>query len=306
MSDLNVIWPVPGRYVLAVSGGADSMVLLDLFAGAAKARGYELIVAHFDHGLRPESSEDAAFVAVAAQAYGLPYETARASLSSHSEAAARHARHTWLEQVRLSCGATAILTAHHQDDLIETSLLNLARGTGRLGLAPMLSGGSILRPLLSLGRADLRTYAASRNIDWREDTSNADISNARNLVRHRLLPYATPAWRENYLQKIADLSALNADIAQQLGHILTDARVSPEAFAFDRSYFQSLSTDEAAEILIAAARTLRPGIQLDSPLIKSAAQFALTGAPHKRRPLRQGLEIKIDAAHIRLATKSPH
>src|SRR5258708_4792170 len=134
-----VKWPAAGKYLLAVSGGGDSMALLDLMAGASGERGYELVVAHFDHGLRPNSAAD---------------------------------RHIGLEQPRAARLAAAVVTAHHLDDLIETSLLNLARGSGRRGLAPM-QRGPLLRPLLGVTRDQLRDYAAAHNLRWHEDPTNA-------------------------------------------------------------------------------------------------------------------------------------
>src|SRR5437868_6802867 len=159
---LNLVnWPPKGKYVLAVSGGADSMALLDLMATAAGEHGYELVVGHFDHGLRPDSSADRRFVQGEAARHGLDFIYHEAHLRRASEAAARDARYAWLEQGRAKSGAASIVIAHHQDDLIETSLLNLARGIGRRGLAPMQKSAP-LRPLLQLSRAQLRSYAEHR------------------------------------------------------------------------------------------------------------------------------------------------
>lgn len=306
MSNVSVIWPETGRYIVAVSGGADSMVLLDLMAGAAAERGYELIVAHFDHGLRPDSALDAQLVAAAAGHYGLPYESFAAAMGKASEAAARAARHTWLEQVRATRGAVAIVTAHHQDDLLETSLLNLARGTGRRGLAPMPAGGSIVRPLLQASRADLRAYAADHQITWREDPTNAELSNARNLVRHGLLPAASGDWRQNYLQLITELTEINSQIDQSISIIKNSARHDSQTFSFDRSEFQKLSNAEAAEIILAAAQDLHPGLQLSQPHLSQAAQIARTGATGASRPLRHGLVLRVTHHSVELATNSAH
>jgi tRNA(Ile)-lysidine synthetase-like protein len=303
MQDLEVIWPAAGRYVVAVSGGADSMVLLDVLAGAASAHGYDLIVAHFDHGLRPDSAADAAFVAAAAQSYGLPYEAAAAHLGRASEAAARRARHDWLENVRAQHDAAAILTAHHQDDLLETSLLNLTRGSGRLGLAPMQTAPSILRPLINSSRVQLRCCAAAHHVVWREDPTNADLTNPRNLLRHRLLPAATPAWRANYLGLINRLSRLNPTINASIHDVLEQHR-TPGGFEFPATYLRGLAPDETAEIIVAAARALRPGIALDQPLISTAVAFIRTGRPHTHRQLRLNLVLMLTQSHIRLTTKS--
>ena len=294
-ADLNghINWPPAARYVLAVSGGADSMALLDLMAGAAQARGYELVVAHFDHGLRPDSATDAQFVAAAARRYGLPLAHHAANLGRGSEAEARRARHGWLEQTRAARQAAAVITAHHQDDLIETSLLNLARGTGPRGLAPMQSG-PILRPLLAVTRAQLRAYAAARDITWREDPTNADIANPRNFLRHRLLPAATPDWRARYLENLARLAQLNTNIAQNLGPTLEAHRAAHNRYSFPRELIRDLSLPELQELLSAAARALDPAVELDSRTVAEVALFAKTARPHRRRPLRKHILVVVE------------
>jgi tRNA(Ile)-lysidine synthase len=294
-----VIWPPAGRYLLAVSGGADSMVLLDLMAGAASDRGYDLIVAHFDHGLRPDSAADRAFVAAAAatQRYGLPFAHRAAHLGRESEAAARHARHAWLETARREHQAAAVVTAHHADDLLETSLLNLARGTGRRGLAPM-QAGPILRPLLTVTRADIRAYAAAHHLAWREDPTNAHLANPRNFLRHQLLPHATPAWRARYHQLIEHLATLSAHIDRTLDQVLAAHRTNATTYTFPRSLIRDLSPSELEELLLAAAYRLHPGIELDRRLILEMVMFAKTAPPHSHRPLRQGLKVVITRDHL--------
>lgn len=303
-AELNVVWPAPGRYVVAVSGGADSMVLLDLLAGAAAVRGYELAVAHVDHGLRPESAADAAFVRAAAGRYGLAYAEHAAALGRASEAQARAVRHAWLQEVRARRQALAVVTAHHQDDLLETSLLNLARGTGRLGLAPMAAGAGIVRPLLGCSRAQLRAYAASHAVTWREDPTNADTANPRNYLRHELLPAASPEWRAAYLEKIATLTALNKKIIQSISFILGPARQDDRTYVFDRPALQALTAAERQEVILAAARELRPGVELSRTLITEIAAFAASGHPGSYRPLRQSLVLELKNRYIILTTNA--
>jgi tRNA(Ile)-lysidine synthase len=308
---LEITWPSPGRYLLAVSGGADSMVLLDLLAAAAHERSYELIVGHFDHGIRADSAADAAFVHAAAARYGLPFELGSAHLAGANEATARAARHAWLEQTRAHHQAAATLTAHHQDDLLETSLLNLARGSGRRGLAPMPEarrGGSdhatILRPLIGLTRDQLRAYAASHHVTWREDSTNTDLANPRNLLRLQLLAHAEPTWRNHYLALIAELAALNRSIDQTLAAALISARQPNGDYAFPKAQFRTLKPSVAQELIAAAARAARPGLQLDATLLESAATLARTGQTGKQRPLRGGLILIISRSHVSLLTKA--
>ncbi|HEX3082870.1 MAG TPA: tRNA lysidine(34) synthetase TilS [Candidatus Saccharimonadia bacterium] len=303
--NLEVVWPETGRYILAVSGGADSMALLDMFARAARGRGYELVVAHFNHGLRPDAALDQQLAGETAARLGLLFETADGALGTASEASARAARHGWLERVRVARGATAILTAHHQDDLLETSLLNLARGTGRLGLAPMADTSTLRRPLIGVSRAGLRTYAKSHKIAWREDPTNADLANPRNFLRHQLLPAAELKWRESYLELIKELNGLNKKIDQSVSVLLDTAQSGSETFSLARKMIQNLSPAEVEEIIVAAARHLRPGIQLDARLVNQAARFAQAGEPRKFRPLRAGLIVTITRNFVNVTTKAP-
>jgi tRNA(Ile)-lysidine synthetase-like protein len=274
------------------------MALLDLLSRAAPERHYQLVVAHFDHGLRPDSAADRALAQTTAQALGWPFVYHEAQLGRASEATARAVRYAWLETVRQEHGAAAIVTAHHQDDLLETSLLNLARGSGRRGLAPM-QNRLILRPLLGVSRAQLRRYAQARALTWREDPTNADLANPRNLIRHQLLAAASPAWRRQYLALLAKLAQLNAAIDQELATHLPGAPVA-SSLTFSRASIQGLSLAELEEILIIAAQRLQPGIELNQRLVQELALFAKTGAPGRHRPIRQDLRLVITPSSVQI------
>src|SRR4051812_47690010 len=112
-----IIWPPAGRYMVAVSGGVDSVVLLDILAGAAGERDYGLAVGHFDHGMRPDAAADETFVAGLAGRYGLDCRTGSAEPGTlRGESAARTARYGFLRGAAAAAGATVIITAHHRDD----------------------------------------------------------------------------------------------------------------------------------------------------------------------------------------------
>lgn len=176
----------PGKYVLAVSGGVDSVCLLDILSGQA---GVQLIVAHFDHGMRPDSSADAAFVKQLAAHYGWPFELGRAQLgAAASEDQARYERWLFLKAMWQKHQAKAILTAHHADDVVETIIINIMRGTGWRGLCSLRSHGEVLRPLLELTKADILLYARAHHLQWREDSTNQSTQYLRNHVRLKLLP----------------------------------------------------------------------------------------------------------------------
>ena len=183
--------------VLAVSGGPDSTALLHGAARLAPEHGWRLVVAHLDHALRAESGSDAAFVASAAKRLGLVVEIRRADVrvlaaAEHRslEDAGRHARYGFLEEVAAGLGSEAfIVTAHTADDVAETILLRLARGSGLRGVRGIPARrGRIVRPLLGARRATLREALDAAGIAYLTDPTNADAVHARNRVRSDLLP----------------------------------------------------------------------------------------------------------------------
>ena len=176
----------PGRYVVAVSGGVDSMVLLDLLA---QQKNIELVVAHVDHGIREDSAEDRRLVQKTAQKLQLAYEYTELELGKDvSEETARNARYAFLTKVRGDHKADAIITAHHQDDVLETMCINVLRGTHSRGLSSLKNTNEIVRPLLSYSKEDIREYANKHSIEWREDSTNQDETYLRNWMRRHILP----------------------------------------------------------------------------------------------------------------------
>lgn len=180
------LWAAGDRVAVAVSGGRDSVVLLDLLARTQGLHGGVLSVATFDHGTRPDSADDAAFVAERAASLGLPCEVGRATLGPDaSEAACRTARRAFLEGL----DADALALAHHLDDQAETVLLQWIRGGGTRGMGGMAPRrGRWVRPLLDVRRAELASWAAHQGLTWREDPTNAATDRTRNAVRHEVLP----------------------------------------------------------------------------------------------------------------------
>lgn len=204
----------PGKYVVAVSGGVDSIVLLDLLC---KNKELTLVVAHFDHGIRPDSIEDRKFVGEAAKRHGLEfvYETAQLGPRA-SEEQARNARYAFLRAQAKKYQADSIITAHHQDDLIETALLNMLRGTGRKGLTSMAGSGDILRPLLGVSKTEIRNYAKEHKLLWREDPTNEDISYFRNYIRKELVPKLGYAQRQKLVGILTSLTVTNKELDQEI------------------------------------------------------------------------------------------
>ena len=183
---------------LAVSGGADSTALLVALADLREKLGFDAVVLHVDHGLRPDSHDDARFVEALAARFGLPCRTLRARIRRRPreslEMAARRTRLAFFARMTRELGLDAIATGHHADDVAETFIMRMARGAGPEGLAGLkpvshVDGITFIRPLLGLRDADLRTYLRRRGLTWREDSTNADTSILRNKVRHVILPF---------------------------------------------------------------------------------------------------------------------
>jgi tRNA(Ile)-lysidine synthase len=207
----------PGEtVVVAVSGGADSVALLDILVGFSKDN-LRLVVAHLNHGLRGVDSDgDEEFVARLAAGYGLPFCSQRADVAALSrisgislEDAGRRARYAFLAEVARKEQATSIALAHHRDDQAETVLIRLLRGSGGSGLSAMASSaqGQLKRPLLGISRAEIERYLKGRGLSHRTDASNFDTTILRNSIRHKLLPLLA-----GYNPKITERLAATAEI----------------------------------------------------------------------------------------------
>jgi tRNA(Ile)-lysidine synthetase-like protein len=190
---------VPGRgdgLAVAVSGGADSLALLHALRTLAWTRDWRLEVVTVDHGMRPGSAADAAFVVDNAKALGLGAHhvtVAAADLDADRgagpEGAARAARYRALAESAAEAGCRFVATGHTMDDQAETVVLQLLRGTGPDGLGAMaVRDGWLLRPLLGVRRSETRACCRALDLAWREDPSNADQRLLRNAVRLRVLP----------------------------------------------------------------------------------------------------------------------
>lgn len=184
--------PPPGPLLVGVSGGADSVALLLLLHSAAPDHGWHITVGHVDHALRPDSADDAAWVADLAASLGLECRISRVRVqlaAGSPEEAARDARRQALKEMASACRAQTIALAHTADDQAETVLARALIGSGPTGLSGMRARrGLWWRPLLSQRRDDLRRWLADRGQTWREDPSNADHGPQRNRLRNLVLP----------------------------------------------------------------------------------------------------------------------
>ena len=224
------------RKLLAVSGGIDSVVMLHLFRADKEA-----VVVHFDHGIRESSAEDCAFVERLAKEYGLPFYSKRAELGEEcSEEKARASRYQFFESL-LESPEDKIYTAHHQNDLLESVVINLLRGTGWRGLAP-LRNSKIERPLLNWTKTEIYRYATEHGLRFRLDRTNNEDKYLRNRIRLKMseLPEAKR-------QDLLKLCYKQRELADEIEGILESS--APRGPQFSREFFRGLPDEIALEYL---------------------------------------------------------
>ena len=269
----------PGKYIVAVSGGVDSVVLLDMLLNNP---GIEVVVAHFDHGIRGDSKSDRIFVEGLAKSKKLLFFFEEGKLGSKvSEAAARKARYEFLFRVQKHTGSKGIVTAHHANDVLETAIINMIRGTDRKGLSSLKSTKHLYRPLLGFSKEELIQYALKNNLSWREDSTNSDTKYLRNHIRHKLLTKFDAKDLEAFKQFLNNASDLNKEIDKLLKKEMS-GHVSSKGL--DRRWFIMLPHNLAKEVmatwlrqnklksfdrvmierLVIASKTLRPGKKVDA------------------------------------------
>lgn len=207
--------------LVACSGGSDSLALLDLLVMLHGEGGPRILCAHFEHGIRKEESHiDAEFVADICARWGVPFIYGAKDVPHYArvhrlslETAARECRYAFLRRERMQHGCDYIVTGHHADDLAETVLMRILRGTGTTGLAAMREkDGVLLRPLLAITRATIEAYIQKRHLHPRHDATNDDVSHAvRNRIRHCLLPELRKYYNPSLVRALTQLSTLAAE-----------------------------------------------------------------------------------------------
>jgi len=215
------------QVLLAVSGGVDSMVMLDLF----QRMEMKFVVAHCNFHLRgTESDGEEIFLRDYCGEHGIElyvkhFDTREyAALTGTSvEMAARKLRYDWFDELLDQLSFQYVATAHHQDDLIETMLINLSRGTGIRGLTGIQSkNGRIVRPLLVVNREQIFAYATENYISYKNDSSNDELLFQRNMIRHQIIPLfekINPAFRKNAARTASILKETEQIYQQKLDEI---------------------------------------------------------------------------------------
>lgn len=292
--------------VLAISGGPDSMFLLDI---CRTILGKERItVAHFNHHIRRDSNVDEGIVNDYCQKYGISFVSGSedvprksSSMKMGLEETGRIARYAFLEHVRKKVRAKYVLTAHHADDQIETILLHFIRGSGVHGLTgmPVLSG-TILRPLLSITKKEILAYLKSEKIGYATDSTNLTPDTSRNLLRLQVIPLLAkinPSIAKTILHSAAlfsDLSTFFSDEAEAFLSTFSSPR------GIDQPAFISLPVVLQREVLRKVYIDAHGSAEgLYSPELEEVRRFFLTSVTGKKK--RFGKKLLLTTNRKRIA-----
>lgn len=293
------------KYIVAVSGGVDSVVLLDKLTkhlqnnkpeNSIQYRQPTYIVAHFDHGIRSDSKADALFVRELAEKYGLTFELGEGHLKPDvSEADAREARYNFLRSIMLKYDGEKIITAHHQDDLLETMILNILRGTGPRGLSPMSGYEDILRPLLNKRKSELIEYANAENLIWHEDSTNKSEKYLRNYVRINIMPKLEPV-RSELLSINKNVEKIYSEVGMRMPFLL------PKKNILNRSQF--LGMDYLLQKEIIRGWLVRSNVEdIDSTLINRLTIACKTLPAGKKIDVNGSLWLYSQRQNVLLTSK---
>ncbi len=287
-----------GRAVLAVSGGMDSMVLLDACAGAIDPR--DMVVATFDHGTGAWATDACELVGERARFLGLRCVTGRAKSVGRSEAEWRSQRWRFLRDSARRVGAR-VVTAHTLDDQIETVMIRALRGAGPRGLAGLLARSPVLRPLSGTSRTQIADYARARRVEHVTDPSNFDRRHLRNRVRLDLLP-ALEAAAPGFSVRMLELSKKAASWRAQMEAIALTFPVvteSPYRFSFERSPLSRLDLEGLRQLWPALAA--RAGVVLDRRGTERLAKFTTDGESGQQIQLAGGIRVHLERNAIKFA-----
>ena len=236
------------KILLAISGGMDSMVMLDFFLKSD----YNFGIAHVNFHLRDDdSNKDQEFVKKMAEKYQIPFYTIDFNTIAYSnkhgisiEMAARNLRYEWFEKIRFQNGYKYIATAHHANDVVETFHLNLFRASGIKGLSGIkVKNNKIVRPILFLKKTDIEKIAKDENIEFRTDYTNSDTDIARNKIRHNIIPELetiNESYTSQVLKTIEYLKQSQYFINEQINAILLKIKTEKLDYSkFDLSDYQN-------------------------------------------------------------------
>ncbi len=250
------------RVLLGISGGLDSVALLEVLYLLRKDYELTLFVSHYDHKIRKDSVEDALFVYKLCKERGIPFFYSSAPVPAYAkreklslEMAGRELRYNLWFRLAKKHDFQKIVLAHHLDDLAEEIFMKLIRGTGKRGLAgiPIKREDLIVRPFLFLTKEEIRKFALERGLKWREDYTNQDLRFLRNKIRHILIPFLEKNFNKNIKKSIKKTALIIAE-EEELIEELAKEKFEKIKIQIDRNW--GLKVHELKQISPALRRRL--------------------------------------------------
>ena len=306
------LFPAPGLALLAVSGGPDSVALLELMRLAREDLGFSLAVGHVDHGIAPESAD------VAEQVLGL---ASRAKVPGHlvalnlgpdaSETRARRERYRGLRALQRKTGARYLVTAHHADDQIETVLYRVLKGSAPAGLAgiPARGPNGLVRPLLPFRRAELREWLETRRTTYDarltpyQDPANSDVRHDRSWLRVRILPLLRERYERDLDARLLRLQAHAEDEKTAWSHVLRalpELEFRSEGGVFSVACAPLQTYDKTLSVALLRALAREAGAKLGPDRAARLTRFLASGTSGHGVELGQGWVAELAFGRLRL------
>ena len=308
--DENGLFKSRDRVVVAVSGGPDSVCLFYLLLELAKERNIKLVVAHYNHSMRGRKAvRDEIFVRDLAEKEGIPFICERAIKGQiKSEESARDFRYKFLEKARGERGGDVIAVAHNKDDLGETLLLNLVRGTGIRGIRSMpVRRGRIIRPLLFAKRSEIEKFLQDQGLESCHDESNDSPIFSRNFIRLKILPLF-----KKLNPKFLDALARTANLASDYQKFISDiankeiekiSHIDDGEISIDRKKFVSLSPVIQSEIICVLAENHQARIDLSATQIEEILALIAKNVGKKHKIIAGRLKFELSGGRIIVSEK---
>ena len=297
----------PGPWLVAVSGGPDSVALLQLLAEQASTTGIRPIVAHIDHGIHPDSAAVASLVERHAQRLGLDFTSARLELGvDATETAARQARYEALRSLASETGAQGIITAHHEGDQVETVLMRVLRGSGPAGLGGMgASGdGAVVRPALGLPQRALAAVTQAMGLEHWLDPANRDPVHLRSWIRGSLIPRLREHLPdvESRLLQVASQARDQREAWDELLQRLPGLDISEAPASMSALPWLAADSPLARQLLRALGR--RAGARLSHSAVQRALALVRGGVSGRRALMGEGWSAEYSFGRIVLAREA--
>ncbi|MBO8159757.1 tRNA lysidine(34) synthetase TilS [Thermosyntropha sp.] len=302
------------KVVLGLSGGPDSMALLHVLKGLEERLNFSLFAAHLNHGIRKEADDEARFVEDYCREMGVPVYIRRVDIKKIAqtsrktlEEAGREERYRFFREIKEQIGTGRIATAHHQDDLAETVLHHMIRGTGIRGLRGIMPvNGDVIRPFLCVSKSEILDYLEENKIPYCIDVSNYEKTYTRNRIRNELIPYLennfNPRIRES-LGQLADIARIENDFLERETENNWDKVLKcweDNRIVLDISFLNNLHLALKRRIIMKALREIRSGSEENINIKDVQSVIGLLSKAGSSKVIHLSGDVKVNKSYEEL------